>query len=59
LLENKEKHRQNEEQAYEVMVQQEKISEKWKTEHKKTCAYFEQQMKHLEVENRMLKDKLI
>lgn len=59
LLENKEKHRHNEESAYEVMVQQEKISEKWKNEHKKTCTYFEKSMKQFEVENRMLKDKLI
>jgi len=41
------------------MVQQEKISEKWKNEHKKTCTYFEKSMKQFEVENRMLKDKLI
>ena len=59
LLEQKEKHRQSEESAYDVMVQQEKISDKWKGEHKKTCEYFEKTLKHLEVENRMLKDKVI
>lgn len=59
LLEQKEKHRQSEESAYDVMVQQEKISDKWKGEHKKTCEYFEKTVKHMEVENRMLKDKVI
>ena len=59
LLENKENHRHQEEGAYAVMVQQEKITDKWKMEHKKTCNYFEKQLKHLEVENRMLKDKVI
>lgn len=41
------------------MVQQEKIAEKWKSEHKKTCDYFEKQMSHFQVENRTLKDKVI
>jgi hypothetical protein len=59
LLEQKEKHRHSEEGAYEVMVQQEKITDKWKGEHKKTVGYFEKTLKHLEVENRMLKDKVI
>ena len=59
LLEQKERHRHTEEGAYEVMVQQEKITDKWKTEHKRTCEHFEKSMKSLEVENRMLKDKLI
>ena len=59
LLETKEAHRHKEEGAYEVMVQQEKITDKWKGEHKRTCEYFEKQLKHVEVENRMLKDKLI
>jgi hypothetical protein len=57
LLETKEKHRHTEEGAYEVMVQQERIVEKWKSEHKQTCEFFEKSLKHLEVENRMLKDK--
>ena len=34
LLETKEKNRSSEEGAYEVMVQQEKIVDKWKSEHK-------------------------
>lgn len=59
LLEAKEKHRHKEESAYEVMVQQEKIAEKWKNEHKKTCDYFEKQLNHFKVENRTLKDKVI
>ena len=41
------------------MVQQEKITDKWKSEHKRTCDYFEKSLKNLEVENRMLKDKVI
>jgi len=41
------------------MVQQEKITDKWKGEHAKTVGYFEKTLKHLEVENRMLKDKVI
>ena len=57
LLETKEKNRSSEEGAYEVMVQQEKIVDKWKNEHKQTCEFFEKSLKHLEVENRMLKDK--
>ena len=37
------------------MVQQEKITDKWKKEHRQTCDFFEKSLKHLEVENRMLK----
>jgi len=59
LLEQKEKHRHTEDGAYEVMAQQEKIVDRWKTEHRQTCTYFEKTTKHLEVENRMLKDKVI
>ena len=57
MLETKEKHRHSEEGAYGVMVKQEKIVEKWKNEHKSTVEYFEKLNKHLEVENRTLKDK--
>ena len=71
LLETKEKNRSNEEGAYEVMVQQEKIVDKShsfkfkKIEYQSgrtninqpTCEFFEKSLKHLEVENRMLKDK--
>jgi hypothetical protein len=59
LLEAKEKHRHTEEGAYGVMVQQEKIVDKWKNEHKLTTEYFEKSLKHLEVENRTLKDKVL
>jgi chromosome segregation ATPase len=45
LLEQKEKHRGAEESAYEVMVRQEKMVEKWKGEHRETCSYFEKQVK--------------
>ena len=57
LLETKERHRHTESGAYEVMAQQEKIVDKWKSEHKNTCTFFEKSLKNLEVENRMLKDK--
>lgn len=33
--------------------------EKWKTEHKDTVIYFEKTLRSMEVENRMLKDKVI
>jgi chromosome segregation ATPase len=59
LLEQKEKHRHTEEGAYEVMAQQEKIVDKWKAEHRQTCTFYEKTTKQLEVENRMLKDKVI
>ena len=59
LLGDKEKHRHTEENAYEVMIQQEKIAEKWKGEHKRTCEYFEKQLSQFQVENRTLKDKVI
>lgn len=59
LLEQKEKHRHTEEGAYEVMAQQEKIVDKWKEEHKQTRNFYDKSIKQLEVENRMLKDKVI
>ena len=57
LLEQKEKHRTTEENAYEVMMRQEKIVNKWKNEHKQTCDYFDKQLKQYDIENRILKDK--
>jgi hypothetical protein len=33
--------------------------EKWKTEHKDTVGYFEKTLRSMEVENRILKDKVI
>lgn len=59
LLEAKERHKFNEEKAYEIMMMQEKIAEKWKTEHRQTVEYFERSMKQLKVDNRNLHDKII
>ena len=59
LLETKEKHKCYEERAYQVMTSQEKITEKWKDEHRNTVAYYERNLKHLQIENRMLSDKVI
>ena len=56
MLEMKERHKAYEERAYTVMIQQEKLTEKWKDEHRKSTAYFERAVKHLEVENRHLQD---
>lgn len=41
------------------MIQQEKIADKWKSEHRKTCDYYEKQLNSFKVENRTLKDKVI
>lgn len=56
MLEMKERHKAYEERAYSVMINQEKITEKWKDEHRKSVAYFERAVKSLEVENRHLQD---
>jgi len=57
LLEAKERHKAYEEKAYTVMVHQEKITEKWKAEHYNTVAFFERQLKQIQLENRHLSDK--
>lgn len=36
MLDMKERHKAYEERAYQVMISQEKITEKWKEEHKKS-----------------------
>ena len=59
LLEAKERHKFNEEKAYEIMMMQEKIAEKWKVEHRQTVEYFEKQLKAMKVENRNLHEKII
>lgn len=59
LLEMKERHKAYEERAYSVMINQEKITEKWKEEHRKSVQYFERTIKHLAVENRHLQDQCI
>lgn len=38
------------------MISQEKITEKWKEEHRKSVQYFERAVKHLEIENHNLAD---
>lgn len=57
LLEAKERHKGYEEKAYQVMIHQEKITEKWKDEHKVTVSYFERSLNQLQIENRHLSDK--
>ena len=51
LIDSKERYKAYEERAYQVMISQEKITEKWKEEHRKSVQYFERVTKHLEVEN--------
>ena len=41
------------------MISQEKITEKWKDEHRKSVQYFERAIKHLEIENHNLADQLV
>jgi len=57
VLETKERYKAHEEQAYQVMVQQEKITEKWKDEHRATVSYYDRSVKGLQIENRHLSDK--
>ena len=57
LLEAKERYKSYEEKAYSVMIQQEKITEKWKEEHRNTVSYYDRSLKQLQIENRHLSDK--
>lgn len=57
LLEVKERHKAYEERAYTVMIQQEKITEKWKEEHRSTVNYYDRSLKQVQIENRHLSDK--
>jgi len=57
LLESKEKHKAYEERAYQVMVSQEKITEKWKDEHRNTVTFYDRSLNQLKIENRHLSDK--
>lgn len=41
------------------MIQQEKITEKWKDEHRSTVSYYDRAVKNLQIENRHLSDKVI
>ncbi len=59
MVDMKERHKGFEERAYSVMVNQEKITEKWKEEHRKSVQYFEKAVKYLEVENRHLQEQCI
>ena len=59
MIDMKEKHKVYEERAYEVIIQQEKITEKWKDEHRKSVHYFERAVKYLEVENRQIQDQCV
>lgn len=59
MIDLKERHKGYEERAYGVIVNQEKMTEKWKDEHRKSVQYFERAIKHLEVENRHLQDQCI
>lgn len=56
MLEMKQRHKAYEEKAYSVMINQEKLTEKWKDENRKSSHYFERVVKNLEVENRYLQD---
>lgn len=57
LLEAKERHKSYEERAYQVMIHQEKITEKWKEEHRNTVSYYDRTLKQIQIENRHLSDK--
>ena len=59
LLESKERHKSYEERAYTVMIQQEKITEKWKEEHRNTVSFYDRSLKQLQIENRHLSDKVV
>ena len=57
MLEAKERHKGYEERAYSVMISQEKITEKWKEEHRNTVGFYDRSLKQLQIENRHLSDK--
>ena len=59
MLEMKQRHKNYEEKAYCILIAQEKLTEKWKDEHRKTAQYFERVCKDLEVENRHLQDQVV
>ena len=52
LLETKERSKMGEEKAYEVMMMQERILEKWKAEHRSTVDHYERTVKGVKAENR-------
>jgi chromosome segregation ATPase len=54
LQEVRDRHRESEEKAYELYRAQEKVSEKWKTEHMSTVGYFEKLIQDQNFEIRRL-----
>lgn len=54
LQESKDRHRESEEKAYELFRAQEKVSEKWKSEHMNTVGYFEKVIQDQNFEIRRL-----
>lgn len=54
ILDLKERHKSYEDKAYSVIISQEKVTEKWKDEHRKSVQYFERLVNQIQVENRML-----
>lgn len=59
LIDTKERQKYQEERTYSIMIAQERIADKWKNEHKKTVAIFEQQMRKFAVENKALKEQIV
>lgn len=59
ILDLKEKHKSYEERAYSVIISQEKVTEKWKEEHRKSVQYFERMVSQITVENRVLQDQIV
>ena len=59
LLETKERGKMSDEKAYEVMMMQERILEKWKAEHAATVDHYEKTIKAAKADNRHLSEKVI
>ena len=57
LIEGNDKHKFNEEKSYEIMIMQEKIVDKWKTEHKLTVDHYEKVLRNVKTENKHLNEK--
>ena len=57
MIEANEKHKFNEEKSYEIMIMQEKIVDKWKTEHKLTVDHYEKVLRNIKTENKHLSEK--
>lgn len=59
LIETKERARFQEEKAFEVMRMQERMVEKWKTEHKATVEHYEKGLRQARAESRHAQEKVI